>query len=608
MHRNPRFGIRFAPPTLPAILICLAVFGVTLSAQEPTTVIRGARVFTGDEVLDVATVTLRGREIAAVTAGDSVPGAAGRDAIVIDGRGMTLLPGLIDAHAHSFGSVLEQALNFGVTTVLDMFTEPTSAAEWRRQQDAGRASGRADLFSAGVLVTVDGGHGTQFGVPIPTLDDPDRTEAFVAARVDEGADYIKVIYEHGETSGRPVPTHAAPTLPRIVRAAHTHGKLAVFHVSTVEEAMQAIAAGADGLVHIYHDRADTGAVADAAARAGMFVVPTLAITETFFGTGGGAAAAVDPRITPFLTPAQRGSLIRDFGSPANPDGFQAVLTSVAALHAAGVPILAGTDAPNPGTAHGPSLHRELSLLVAAGLSPVEALRAATAAPADAFGLADRGRIAPGRKADVILVRGDATEDVLATRNLAGIWKDGVRFERVRYEAVPSGRSRITAGVLSDFEDLNGDALAAAGWILSTDSLAGGSSTVSLSLAGDGAGRSGGALRISGEIASGFPFPWAGVMFNLGPGMMQPVDASAIRMLVFDARGEGQTYRVMAFAESLGQVPSTVEFEAANEWTRVEIPLDAFTGLEPAGAMAFLIGGPGSLGEFRLDIDNVELRE
>ena len=97
-------------------------------------------------------------------------------------------------------------------------------------------------------------------------------------------------------------------------------------------------------------------------------------------------------------------------------------------------------APNPGTAHGASVHRELELLVRAGLSPVEALHAATAAPADAFGLDDRGRIAPGMKAD--LVRGDATRDVLATRDLAGIWKDGVRVERVRPEAVPAGRPRI----------------------------------------------------------------------------------------------------------------------------------------------------------------------
>ena len=126
---------------------------------------------------------------------------------------------------------------------------------------------------------------------------------------------------------------------------------------------------------------------------------------------------------------QRGGLGQDFGREPNPELMANILADVGALHAAGVPILAGSDAPNPGTTHGASIHRELELLVRAGLTPVEALRAATAAAADAFDLGDRGRIAAGLKADLVLVRGDATADVLATRDIAAIWKDGTRFER-----------------------------------------------------------------------------------------------------------------------------------------------------------------------------------
>ena len=256
-------------------------------------------------------------------------------------------------------------------------------------------------------------------------------------------------------------------------------------------------------------------------RAGIFVVPTLTITESFMDMGGGAELAADPRVTPFLTPAQGGGLRSGFGGSPSPDAMRRVLDRIGALHAAGVPLLAGSDAPNPGTAHGASVHRELELLVRAGLSPVEALLAATAAPADAFGLDDRGRIAPGRKADLVLVRG--------------------------------------------------------------------------------------ALVISGEIAAGFPAPWAGVMIGLAPGMMQPVDASDITALVFDARGEGAAYRVLAFAESLGPAPATIEFSAGAGWRRVVVPLGGIDGLDPTGAMGFLIGGPGDLGPFRLEIDNVELR-
>ena len=589
-----------------AALVLASAPGSTF-AQGAATVIRGAAVFTGDEVIETATVTIRGRTIEAVAAGDALPPAAGDDAVVVDGRGMTLLPGLIDAHTHSFGPALEDALNFGVTTVLDMFTEPTQAAAWRREQAAGPVTGRADLFSAGVAVTVENGHGTQFGVPIPTLDDPEQTEAFIAARVSEGSDWIKVVYEHGETSGRPVPTLDASTLPRIVAAARAHGKLAVFHVSTAREAKEAIAAGADGLVHVWHDRGGAGEAVAAAVQAEIFIIPTLTVTESILDMGGGAELAADPRVTPFLTPAQGGGLRSGFGGSPSPDAMRRVLDRVGAAHAAGVPLLAGSDAPNPGAAHGASVHRELELLVRAGLSPVEALHAATAAPADAFGLDDRGRIAPGMKADLVLVRGDATRDVLATRDLTGIWKDGVRFERVRPEAVPAGRPRIVPRVLTDFEDLTSEGLAASGWVPSTDTMFGGGSTVDLRVAADGADGNRGALVISGEIAAGFPAPWAGVMIGLAPGIMQPVDAGDVTALVFDARGEGAAYRVLAFAESLGPMPATIEFSAGAGWRRVVIPLGGIDGLDPTGAMGFLIGGPADLGPFRLEIDNVELR-
>ena len=607
MGQQSRFRFHGSTPMGAAALMLAALAVEPAFTQEAVTVIHGATVFTGDEVLETATVMVRGRTIEAVTPGDALPAAVGGDANVIDGRGMTLAPGLIDAHTHSFGPALEQALNFGVTTVLDMFTEPNQAAAWRREQAAGAVTGRADLFSAGVAVTVENGHGTQFGVPIPTLDDPGQTEAFIAARVGEGSDWIKVVYEHGETSGRPVPTLAASTLPRIAAAVHAHDKLAVFHVSTAREAVEAIAAGADGLVHVWHDRADAAEAVAAAVQAGIFVIPTLSITESLLGMGGGAELAADTRVTPFLTPAQGGGLRSGFGGPARPDAMRIVLERAGALHAAGVPLVAGSDAPNPGAAHGASVHRELELLVRAGLSPVEALRAATAGAADAFRLADRGRIAPGLKADLVLMRGDATRDVLATRDLAGIWKDGVRVERRRPEAVTPGRPRIAPRVLINFEDLTGADLAAAGWIPSTDTLFGGGSTVELRVTADSADGSGGALAISGEIAAGFPAPWAGVMIGLAPGMMQPVDASDITALVFDARGEGVTYRVLAFAESLGPMPATIEFAAGAEWRRIVIPIGAIDGVDPTGAMGFLIGGPSDLGSFRLEIDNVALR-
>jgi imidazolonepropionase-like amidohydrolase len=97
-----------------------------------------------------------------------------------------------------------------------------------------------------------------------------------------------------------------------------------------------------------------------------------------------------------------------------------------------VPLLAGTDAPSPGATYGASLHGELELLVGAGLTPVQALTAATSNAARAFKLADRGRVARGLRADLVLVDGDPTRDILVTRRVVEVWKKGVPVKRTRY--------------------------------------------------------------------------------------------------------------------------------------------------------------------------------
>jgi imidazolonepropionase-like amidohydrolase len=104
--------------------------------------------------------------ISAVAANAEVPAGA----TVIDGRGRTLIPGLIDACTHTFAPErLRAAVMFGVTTELDMFSTPSFVAKRRAEQAAGKATERADLFSAGIAVTAPGGHGTEYGIPIPTI-------------------------------------------------------------------------------------------------------------------------------------------------------------------------------------------------------------------------------------------------------------------------------------------------------------------------------------------------------------------------------------------------------------------------------------------------------
>lgn len=384
-------------------------------------VFRNVRVFTGDTTLRSANVAVSGGVI--LSLGEDLPPAPGDE--VIEGRGRTLLPGLIDAHAHVFAGDLEQAALFGVTTVLDMMSDPVQA-------NALRGSAGADLRTAGTAATVPGGYGwylVDMGLlpPFPTVVSPDEADAFVASRFAEGSDYLKILLDDGSTTGMPTPSMAGETAGALVSAAHDRGKIAIAHALTAETARQAVRAGADVLGHVFVDRPDPSAAHELGETA---VVPTLAVLGELFGPGtGGKALAADPRVSPYLTEGSRRMLTMGpypLGEGARHD-LTAATRTVAELRDAGVTLLAGSDASNVGTAHGATLHRELSLLVAAGLTPREALTAATSAPADRFALHDRGRIAPGLRADLLLVGGDPLANIDATLDIAGVWLGGRRL-------------------------------------------------------------------------------------------------------------------------------------------------------------------------------------
>lgn len=587
---------------LPALALAGSFVPGTAAQDAATPVaITNVRIFDGTRVIPKGTVVLQGSRIAAV--GENV--LPPRGAEVIDGSGQTLLPGFIDGHTHAWGDALERALVFGVTTELDMFTDPSFARQMREEQAKTGAPGRADLLSAGYLATAPGGHGTEYGMPVPTLTRPDEAQGWVDARVAEGSDYIKIILEDGSPFGRKLPTLDQATLTAVVRAAHKDGKLAVVHVSTEDAAKEAIEAGADGLVHIFIDRAPEPGFAALVKKHKAFVTPTLTVVESITGTPSGRALPDDPHLRPYLKGDEVGNLRQGF--PAHKLDFQNALAAVRQLAKAGVPILAGTDSPNPGTAHGASLHRELELLVAAGLSPTEALAAATSTPARIFGLQDRGRIAAGLRADLVLVKGDPTADIAATRDIQRIWKAG--HETVRPKAPPQAAAPVApapaSGEISNFEDGTFGATFGRAWTDSTDQLAGGKSIVKKEVVDGGANGSRKSLAITGEVRQGFAYPWSGVMFLPGPTPMAPTDLSKFGGISFDAKGEGATYQFMVFAAHLGRLPVQEPFTAGPEWKRVRFSF-ADLGVDGTDLLGFFVGGGPALGPFRLQIDDVRL--
>jgi len=571
-------------------------------------VIRDARVFDGERVHGKASVLVQNGRIAAIGPDIQTPDGAE----VIDGAGRTLLPGLIDAHTHAFNDALARALVFGVTTELDMFTAHQAAAAWRAEQaGAGGAPARADIVSAGTLVTAPGGHGTEYGMVIPTISTPDEAQAFVDARIAEGSDYIKIVFDDRGAAAPMFPSVTPETMKAVVAAAKARGKLAVVHVTTQSSALAAIDAGADGLVHIFNNEPPAADFAARVKAAGAFVIPTLSVSESVAGIASGAALADGTPLSRFLTAEERRGLGASF--PPRPGGAarrQHAIDATRALHEAGVAILAGTDAPNPGTAHGVSMHRELELLVEAGLTPAEALAAATSAPARAFGLDDRGRIAAGMRADLVLVTGDATRDILATRAIEGVWKGGVRLERREPVAPPPAAApQIASGVISTFDEPGAEPRAAfgAGWQISTDSLMGGKSTAAMEVVRPGAGGSAGALEVTGEIAPGSPFPWAGPMFFPADVPMTPVDLSRYTEIVFLARGDGREYQVMMFATRLGNIPASQPFTTGPDWQEHVMPLSDFQGIDGSDLRGILFSASAGPGAFRFAIDQVRLR-
>jgi len=389
------------------------------------------RLFDGRAVHARTNVVVERGVIAALGAHAAVP----EGAEIVDGQGRTLLPGLIDAHTHVRPpAALRQALAFGVTTELEMAGDPAEARRIRERQRAGLDPEHADLRSAGDPVTAPGGHGTEYGRAIPTVTSHEELPSWVDARIVEGSDYIKVIFDAGTPGYLEWPVISKATLAAAITAAHARGRLAVVHVTSEADALSAIEDGADGLAHVPFAGIRGDRLLVLLRERNAFVISTLAVFYAICDPAHGDALADDARIARLLDRESEAELRRGFPMPdaARRPSCTSAHEAASKLVQAGVSVLAGTDATNPGTVHGASLHDELALLVGAGMSPIQALRAATALPAERFDLRHRGVIAPGRRADLLLVDGDPTHDIESTRAIVGVWKAGRRFDHARY--------------------------------------------------------------------------------------------------------------------------------------------------------------------------------
>lgn len=418
-----------------SIFLTALVTTTPASARDGNVLIHGARVFDGTRMLGVRDVLVTDGRIAAVARRLKAP--AGIE--TVEAKGRVLIPGLIDGHVHVFPGAQADALRFGVTTVFDMYSiaDRPTIDRWRAQRASVGKVAEADTYTAGIGATPPGGHPMELfkdmpaGMPMPpTLAPGDNADAFMKARVAAGSDYIKVLQDDGTRPGRAasLPAFTPERFVEALTAAKATGKRVVVHIQQLADAKIAVANGADALEHAVCDAPVDDALIAAMKARGVAQTATLATYAGLAGADDARRLAADPAIAPYLTARQKGMLGLVWKRPRLAD-FEMASANTGRLARAGATIIAGTDAPNPTTAFGASLHLELVLMVRAGLTPMQALVSATSAPATFFGTNDRGRVAPGMKADMLLIDGDPTQDITATRHIVAIWKNGYAVDR-----------------------------------------------------------------------------------------------------------------------------------------------------------------------------------
>ncbi|KAL3441645.1 hypothetical protein BJX65DRAFT_313645 [Aspergillus insuetus] len=363
---------------------------------------------------------------------------------IVDGSDSTLIPGLTDAHVHVYQDLtfIETAIQYGVTTVLDMHNE----TEWFKQMKAiaDERNDVADIQSAGLAATVKNGWPSAIlrmtAAADPTLETrmsewPDITDEataddYVATNKRAGASFIKLMQEDGCALSLPFPTRPIPTpslgiQKAVVDAAHKNGMLAVAHALTNDSVLQVLNAGVDGLTHSSLEPINS-TIVNAFKDTKAFLIPTLAVHASSSGEDKHTRESFAANLT---DTKEKEHFLGCLHIMQTGFSIQNAYAQIVSLKEAGVDILCGTDSSEHliGTRAGASVLHELWLYVnRCGFTPTEALASATSKIAERFKLKDRGIIEIGRQADLVLVKGDPTESIDALNDIVGVWRNGER--------------------------------------------------------------------------------------------------------------------------------------------------------------------------------------
>ena len=360
------------------------------------TVIKNVKVWDGQKHIPNTTIVIEGKTISLT--GDASGGT------VYDGKGGFLLPGLIDAHVHvSTSEGLTCLVNQGITTGYDMGSYNEDMGQWRDVGDKGLTS---LLYSGAAACKKQSFPGVLPCFPKNSFVVDERgASKFVSDRVAEGADYLKIVISDDEED--PIPKKQYEDIIR--REAEKKGKNLVSHAAVYAAQTLARKVGGKFITHLPRDKTLTKADVQEMLDNKQVAIPTLIMEQNFLRI---------LRLNPKNLFKMNYSHCKD---------------SLTLMYKMGVPILVGTDA----TArmmhfaivkYGEPLHTELQLLSEAGMSTEDIFKGATSLSAKHFGLHDRGEIAPGKRADLVLLDKDPFKDISNSQSIVQVWTAGTKVK------------------------------------------------------------------------------------------------------------------------------------------------------------------------------------
>lgn len=424
-------------PSSAAIATCLVATLTLAAQQDPATAFVGVNVLTmeNDTVLRDQTVVVRAGRIGALgpTARTTVPAGATR----IDGKGKFLMPALAEMHAHvppgkATDADIERTLFLyaagGIGTIRGMLGDPRHLAYRERAAKGGIVSPR--IYTSGPSFN---------GNSVPTVE---AAEQAVAAQKQAGYDLLKIhpgvkrdVFDAMAARASEVGIRFAGHVPLdvgLARALETK-MWTIDHLDGYVEALAKDPAKSEffGLNLITQvDESRIAGVVERTKAAGTWLVPTEILFVNLLNDEDPQAMAKRPEIKYAPAPQVQnwiGQKQKMAQVPAaDRQKYLALRRAlIKQLHAAGVPFLLGSDAPQWWNVPGFSVHRELQAIVAAGLTPYEALRTGTANVAAHFGTsASAGTVALGKRADLVLLDANPLDEISNSAKIAGVMLNG----------------------------------------------------------------------------------------------------------------------------------------------------------------------------------------